>query len=216
MLNQFAKPGAIVAVVSDSYDIYYAASHLWGEKLRNKVIESGATVVIRPDSGEDIPSIVNFLLHKLDSKFGHTINTKGYKVLNYVRLIQGDGINRHSINDIMNKVVENGWSMDNLNFGMGGQLLQGLNRDTLKFAYKASAAKVNGKWIDVYKDPVTDKCKRSKKGKVELYYCKSTCEYTTQSPSHVKTYEPVMETVFENGKLKRDMTFNKVRENSEK
>ena len=56
MLTQFAKPGAILAVVSDSYDIFNAASKLWGEELKQKVIDSGATVVIRPDSGD--PDII--------------------------------------------------------------------------------------------------------------------------------------------------------------
>ena len=53
MLTQFAKPGALVAVVSDSYDIYNAtSSKLWGEDLKQEVIDSGATIVVRPDSGD--------------------------------------------------------------------------------------------------------------------------------------------------------------------
>jgi nicotinamide phosphoribosyltransferase len=51
MVEQFAKPGAVLAVVSDAYDIWNAVDHLWGEELREQVITSGATVVIRPDSG---------------------------------------------------------------------------------------------------------------------------------------------------------------------
>src|SRR5690625_3088924 len=54
MLKQFARPGAILAVVSDSYDIYRAVEHFWGEELRAEVIDSGATVVIRPDSGDPV------------------------------------------------------------------------------------------------------------------------------------------------------------------
>ena len=38
----------------------------------------------------------------------------------------------------------------------------------MKFAMKASAAKVDGKWIDVYKDPITDTGKRSKRGRLAL------------------------------------------------
>jgi len=51
MLEQFAKPDSIVVVVSDSYDIYNAVENLWGEELRQEVVDSGATLVIRPDSG---------------------------------------------------------------------------------------------------------------------------------------------------------------------
>jgi nicotinamide phosphoribosyltransferase len=47
-------------------------------------------------------------------------------------------------------------------------LLQGVNRDTMGFAMKASAAKIDGVWTDVFKDPVTDKGKRSKKGRLAL------------------------------------------------
>ena len=51
MLKQFAKPNSLVAVVSDSYDLWNAVENLWGEKLRKQVIDSGATVVIRPEIG---------------------------------------------------------------------------------------------------------------------------------------------------------------------
>src|SRR6478735_6383365 len=48
MLQRFAKPGAIVAVVSDSYDIFHAIREHWGKTLKDEVIKSGATVVVRP------------------------------------------------------------------------------------------------------------------------------------------------------------------------
>ncbi|MEO1133186.1 MAG: nicotinamide phosphoribosyltransferase domain-containing protein, partial [Cyanobacteria bacterium J06639_1] len=38
MLTQFAKPGSLVAVVSDSYDIWNAVDQLWGSRLRQEVI----------------------------------------------------------------------------------------------------------------------------------------------------------------------------------
>ena len=41
--------------------------------------------------------------------------------------------------------MKEGWSSDNLAFGSGGALLQKLNRDTLKCAYKCSAVVINGK-----------------------------------------------------------------------
>jgi nicotinamide phosphoribosyltransferase len=80
MLNQFAKPGSVLAVVSDSYDIYNAAEKLWGEELRQQVIDSGATIVIRPDSGDPV-EVNRRLIEILGSKFGYTKNSKGFKVL---------------------------------------------------------------------------------------------------------------------------------------
>ena len=61
-----------------------------------------------------------------------------------------------------------GLSAENVAFGMGGELLQNVNRDTLKFAMKASAIEIGGHWSDVYKDPVTDAGKRSKRGRLAL------------------------------------------------
>jgi nicotinamide phosphoribosyltransferase len=168
MLKQFAKPGALVAVVSDSYDLYNAVENIWGEALRQRVIDSGATVVIRPDSGNpaDVVARVAVLL---DTKFGSTKNKKGFKVLNNVRIIQGDGINEQSIKDILARLAIAGFSADNVAFGMGGALLQHMNRDTQQFAMKASAIKINGEWRDVFKQPATDFAKASKKGRLMLY-----------------------------------------------
>ena len=165
MLDKFGS--GLVSVVSDSYDIYNACTNLWGDALRERVIEMDGMLIIRPDSGnaETVPLEVVKLL---DAAFGHTVNTKGYKVLNNVRVIQGDGINQDSISVIMKSLMDEGYSISNIAFGMGGALLQGVNRDTMGFAMKASAAKIDGVWTDVFKDPVTDKGKRSKKGRLAL------------------------------------------------
>ena len=99
MLKQYARPGSLLAVVSDSYDIY-AACHMWGTKLKDDVINSGATVIIRPDSGEPSDVVVK-CLRILDQHFGSVVNDKGYRVLNNVRVIQGDGIDHSSIRSIL-------------------------------------------------------------------------------------------------------------------
>lgn len=163
MLRTYGKQDAIFAAVSDSYDIYNAAGNIWGGELRQEVIDSGAIVVIRPDSGD--PVLVNRkLIQILGGKFGYTVNAKGFKVLNHVRLIQGDGINTLMIRSILGALAADGWSADNITFGQGGALLQQLNRDTCRFAMKCSAIRVNGEWRDVYKDPVGDSGKKSKRG----------------------------------------------------
>ena len=121
MLRQFAKPGAIVAVVSDSYDIFHAIREHWGRTLKEEVIRSGATLVVRPDSGDPV-AVVHQCLELLDEAFGHFVNGKGYKVLNHVRVIQGDGINPDSIRAILERVTSAGYATDNIAFGMGGAL----------------------------------------------------------------------------------------------
>jgi nicotinamide phosphoribosyltransferase len=209
MLTQFARPGSILAVVSDSYDIYNAAGKLWGEELRQQVIDSGATVVIRPDSGDPV-EVNRRLIQILGEKFGYTVNAKGYKVLKYVRIIQGDGVNETSILAILEMLKDGGWSVDNMAFGMGAELGQKVNRDTLKFAMKASAVCINGEWVPISKDPITDPGKRSKTGRVTLYR-----GHDGSYHSGVEDWpQSALETVYENGRLIRDMTFEQVRKNA--
>lgn len=221
MLRRFAEPGSIVAVVSDSYDIFHAIREHWGKTLKEEVIRSGATLVVRPDSGDPV-AVVHQSLELLDEAFGHTVNGKGYKVLNHVRVIQGDGINPNSIRAILERITSAGYATDNVAFGMGGGLLQQLNRDTQKFALKCSAARVGGRWIDVWKDPVTDKGKQSKRGRMTLLRNRGTGSFRTEPVPPEATsladiamppgFEDAMITVWEDGRLVSDWTFAQVRE----
>jgi nicotinamide phosphoribosyltransferase len=167
MLARFGRPGGVFAVVSDSYDLFAAIEHIWGGQLRQRVIDSGATLVIRPDSGDPV-TVVAKTMALLDARFGSDMNRKGYRVLRHVRVIQGDGVNPDSIAAILERIVADGFCASNIAFGMGGALLQKLDRDTQQFAYKASAAQIGGVWRPVYKDPVTDHGKRSKRGLLGL------------------------------------------------
>lgn len=220
MLRRFARPGALVAVVSDSYDVFHAIREHWGRTLRDEVIASGATVVIRPDSGDPV-AVVHQCLELLDEAFGHTVNGKGFRVLNHVRVIQGDGINPTSIRAILERITSAGYATDNVGFGMGGALLQRLDRDTQQFALKCSAARVDGRWIDVYKDPVTDHGKQSKRGRLMLLRHREYGSYRTvavpadaASPANVdrpQGYDDAMVTVWEDGHIVSDWTLAAIR-----
>jgi nicotinamide phosphoribosyltransferase len=168
MIEKFGD-GPLYAVVSDSYDLFNAVENFWGGELKAEVEAHPGFLVVRPDSGDPV-TVVMMTLRLLDKKFGHTVNSKGFKVLNHVRVIQGDGINEQSIYDLCKAITDDGFALENLNFGMGGALLQGINRDTHAFAYKTSAIEVNDDMRDVYKDPVTQKGKMSKKGILDLVY----------------------------------------------
>lgn len=220
MLTQFAKPGSIVAVVSDSYDVFNAAGNLWGDELKAEVVASGATVVIRPDSGDPL-TINQQLIEILGRKFGYTVNAKGFKVLNNVRLIQGDGVNELSIRSILGGFMAMGWSADNIAFGMGGALLQQVDRDTQKFAMKCSAAQVNGVWVDVQKDPITDSGKKSKAGRVTLWqsggeFFSGTKPPTGWTDKGYGGWTEAMQTVFRDGQIIREYDFAEVRANAKK
>lgn len=211
-LTRFAKPGAVVACVSDSYDIYNAITNIWGGTLKEQVINSGATLVIRPDSGEPL-EVVPECLKRAAAAFGTTINSKGYKVLNHVRIIQGDGVNPVSIREILAKVIELGFSAENIAFGMGGALLQKVDRDTQKFAMKMSTVDRDGTWYDVAKNPVTDPGKMSKKGRLTLLRHRDTGEFKTTHPDNagVDGWFDVMHKVWENGELLNEITFEQIR-----
>jgi nicotinamide phosphoribosyltransferase len=212
MLKQFAGPGKLVAVVSDSYDIWNAIDNIWGGELKAQVEQSGGTLVIRPDSGEPV-EVVPLVVEKLMHKFGYSINNKGYKVLPpCVRVIQGDGVCAASIEAILVEMKKRKLSADNVAFGMGGELLQKVNRDTQKFAMKASAIRINGNWRDVYKDPITDQGKRSKKGRLALV--KENGVFKTVLKDQIATDDNHLKTVFRNGKLLVDLTFDEVRKNA--
>jgi nicotinamide phosphoribosyltransferase len=212
MLRQFAKPGAILAVVSDSYDLDHAVSVIWGRELKHQVLASGATVVIRPDSGDPTTMVLN-TLNRLAETYGTKINQKGFRVLNTVRVIQGDGVNQSSIEKILAAITEAGYSTTNVAFGMGGALLQQVDRDTQRFAYKTSAAKINGLWFDVRKEPITDPGKWSKGGRLHLVK-DATDQFKTVTTTEMEKgvySRDYLETVFENGKLDHQTTLEAVR-----
>lgn len=208
MLRQYDE--GLVAVVSDSYDVYNACENIWGGTLKEEVLNRKGTLVVRPDSG--IPKdVVLKVMEILGARFGYETNAKGYKVLHpNVRVIQGDGVDYDSIGEILENLKQHGWSADNIAFGMGGALLQKLNRDTQKFAFKCSCATVNGEDRDVFKDPITDHGKRSKRGRLKVVEENGT--YVTKALSDAGDDQLI--TVFENGELKKEWTFEEVRKNA--
>lgn len=201
MLEQY--PTGLVAVVSDSYDISNACSHIWGEELKDKVLTRDGVLVVRPDSG--IPHVtVPLVLSLLGKKFGYETNNKGYFTLNpKVRVIQGDGIDINSLEKILAAMHEFGWSADNIAFGSGGGLLQKLNRDTCSFAFKCSAITVDGKENNVFKKPATDPTKVSKAGRLKLVNNKTV---NIADPGEDSLVE-----VFRNGNILKEYTLDEIR-----
>jgi nicotinamide phosphoribosyltransferase len=203
------KDFPIVSCVSDSYDIFEAC-HYVGKHLKDKIIANNQTYVIRPDSGDPEKVIVE-CLEILSGYFECKENLHGYKELSNVKILWGDGINHDSIEQIMYVVAMAGYSINNLVFGSGGALLQQMNRDTLKFAMKCSAIRVNGVWRDVFKNPVTDSGKQSKRGAVKLYQHKIDKKFVTAVGAPSPDYEDVMELVYTNNRLHRDQTLDEIR-----
>lgn len=209
MAQQFGS--GIFAVVSDSYNIYDAVKNIWGDTLRDFVLNLPGTLVVRPDSGDPV-EVVSTVVSLLADKFGFTTNAKGFHVLNKVRVIQGDGINPDSIEKILASLKMARFSAENVAFGMGGALHQKVDRDTFSFAMKASAVKINGKWQDVYKDPIAGG-KTSKRGRLALVR-EDSGNLVTVRRENTMGLKDRLEVVYADGHLVRDMKFNEVRRNA--
>lgn len=212
MLTQY--PTGLVACVSDSFDIYRACSEYWGGTLKDTVLAREGVLVVRPDSG-DPPVVVVEVLERLGQAFGTTINAKGYRVLHpKVRVIQGDGIDFTMLRKILEALQAAGWSADNIAFGSGGGLLQKLNRDTERFAFKCSSIVVNGEECDVFKRPVTDGGKASKAGRLKLIRNGDGTLQTVRANEHPERADELVE-VFRDGVIQRQWSFDEIRHRAE-
>lgn len=219
ILNEF--PSGIVSIVADSYDIYNAVDKIFGIELKDDIMRRDGTTVIRPDSGD--PTTVLFGDESSEDKqirkgivqiawerFGGNTNDKGFRTLNpKVRILQGDGISLETLETLLDVATSNGWSADNFVFGMGGNLLQNHNRDTMQFACKCSYAEVDGQGRDVFKEPKTDSKKNSKRGIMSLV--KDGDEYLTVQG---RDENDLLETVYLDGTTIRFMSFTDVRNNA--
>jgi nicotinamide phosphoribosyltransferase len=166
-INRYGQPGAIFAMVVDSYDEDNAVQHIIGKQLKDQILACDAKMMVRPDSG--VPKVmVMKMLGYLDDIFGSTLNKKGYKVLNNVGVVQGDGVNKESINDILQAVIDAGYCVSNVVFGMGGALLQLVGRDDFRFAFKPCLIEHNHKPMGISKSPKGDSQKKSKGGDLDV------------------------------------------------
>jgi nicotinamide phosphoribosyltransferase len=212
MVSILEQNKGIVACVADTYSVRRFAQWVSSD-FKDRIINSGGTFVVRPDSG-DPRKIPVEIIEILMEGFGYTVNKKGFKVLpSCIRVLQGDGINESTIRDILGELYRRGIAADNIVFGMGGALLQHCDRDWFKFAMKGSALCVDGEWRDLFKDPDTDSVKRSKKGRV-VTFKDSEGNYFSDREELVDTnhnIESQMVTVWENGELLVDLEFDEIR-----
>uniref|UniRef100_A0A8C0SJN2 Nicotinamide phosphoribosyltransferase n=1 Tax=Canis lupus familiaris TaxID=9615 RepID=A0A8C0SJN2_CANLF len=207
-----------VSVVSDSYDIYNACEKIWGEDLRHLILSrtTEAPLIIRPDSGNPLDTVLK-VLDILGKKFPITENSKGYKLLPpYLRVIQGDGVDINTLQEIVEGMKQKKWSIENIAFGSGGALLQKLTRDLLNCSFKCSYVVTNGLGINVFKDPVADPNKRSKKGRLSLHRTPAGNFVTLEEgKGDLEEYgHDLLHTVFKNGKVTKSYSFDEIRKNA--
>lgn len=213
VISTLEKHKGLIAAVGDTYSITRFAEWVSTDPIKSRIINSGGTLVVRPDSGDPVKTPVEVLKILMDG-FGYTTNNLGYKVLPAcIRVIQGDGINENTIREIYDLMFSLNMSAENIVFGMGGALLQHCDRDWLKFAMKTSAIFVDDQWVDLFKDPETDSTKQSKKGRVMAFkdldgkWFSDRIELMDINHNII----PQMRPIWENGKFLIETSFNDVR-----
>lgn len=127
-----------------------------------------------------------------------------------VRVIQGDGIDYDVMRLVLGVMKDAHWSADNIAFGSGGGLLQKVNRDSQRFAFKCSAVNVNGGWRDVSKNPITDPEKKSKAGRLALVRMPNNGWSTIHSNGDSPSRDELIE-VFCDGNIIKEQTFGEIR-----
>merc|ERR1712048_542139 len=230
MLEKY--PQGLVAIVSDSYDIWNAVD-IFGTELHDNVMNRNGTLVIRPDSGPP-PLMVIELLRRLKNYFPSTQTGKGNRYVEldeHVRIIQGDGINIDSLSILLELLTRKEYSINNIAFGSGGGLLQQVDRDTQKCAFKCSYAVANGEALDVIKKPIHSPGKKSKRGKLKVIRAPEagvmldgqkiankgepiTLTADTVPTPADSTETDLLVTVFENGNLIKEYTWDQVKANA--
>lgn len=213
MIEKYRRYGVVI-LLTDSYDHENAVRNIIGKELKSLIQAGPGLIGVRPDSGDPI-QVTSETTEWLMESFGCTVNKKGYKVLpDYIRVVQGDGITLDSLRDVFIEMERRGLAADNAVFGMGGGLLQHCNRDTLNFGQKTSAAKINGQWVDVFKQPTGASFKASKRGRLALQF--KDGDYQTVPRDSIPAEENLLQPVFRNGKLLKKWDFSELIERSER
>jgi nicotinamide phosphoribosyltransferase len=213
----------ILSLVGDSYDIYHFVRTIIKENA-NKILTRSPNaaglckVVIRPDSNTELHpepgDQVVWIVRKLAAIFGSHKNSKGYNVLcPMVGVLWGDGIGPSGIKSILDKVEAAGFSTECLVFGMGGGLLQKVNRDTQRFAFKCSHQIRGNTDVMVKKNPL-DQSKKSKYGMMTLE--RNGNVYNTRYGLNRQTivensFNDILKPVFYNGKILSDFRLDEIR-----
>lgn len=145
--------------------------------------------------------------------FGGEENDQGYRQLDsHIGLIYGDSITLSLAEEILEKLMINGFCSTNVVLGIGSYTYEYCTRDTLGYAMKATAGIVNGEFREIFKSPKTDNgMKKSAKGYLAVY--KENGEYILKDcASRHEMENSELKEVFRDGKLLVDLTLSEIRE----
>ncbi|AKO60978.1 nicotinamide phosphoribosyl transferase [Pseudoalteromonas phage H101] len=226
-------PTGIFSYVADSED-YFGNLTVNLPKLKGLILsrkpDSNGLVkfVLRPDSSPKTPleiicgdpdAEVGSPEHKgslllLDEVFGHTLNDKGYKVINpMVGLLYGEAIDIEMQQRIYSKMVEMGYCVSNLLLGVGSWgFLDRASRDSYSIAVKGCHSVIDGVETPMQKNPKTAaESKKSAKGLLRVEKeGDNYVLYDQQTPEQEQQGE--LKTVFLNGKLMYETSLAEIRQ----
>ncbi len=224
-------PETSFSMVSDTYDYWNMVENIL-PSLKKEIMEHKGKLLVRPDSGDQFETVIK-TVQVLWEKFGGTENRKGYKVLDsHIGLILGDGCTTKCVEKIYRRLDEMKFAADNVVFGVGAFCFTATfekdrmivnTRDTFGVALKSTAGIVDGKFIEIFKDPKTDteNLKKSHRGIVAVYkkdgnyFEQDGFNYTDaekfENEKAAEGLEIPMQTVFEDGRLYNRQNFMQIR-----
>lgn len=232
-------PKGMVSYVADTYNIFSVVSEVLPRLKPEIMARSGGfpgdRLVIRPDSfwtdpvdclcgfgkyhpqmdklnEEEIIVVRKGLVESLWDIFGGTVSGKGYRILDsHIGCIYGDSISIERATKISHRLKEKGFASINAVYGIGSFTYQYNTRDTFGLAIKATYGIVNGKAVEVFKDPVSDDgMKKSAKGLIRVngnngnYTYQDCCTPEEEAGGELKE-------VFRDGKLLVDQSLAEIR-----
>lgn len=178
---------------------------------------------------EIIPSIkTHGLVWALDQIVGSTINSKGYKVLNDgLRGIYGDSITPQRCEEIYNRLIAQGYAINNIVLGVGSFSFMCLEeydeehnvhynpytRDTFGIAIKATYGEdKDGNPIMIYKQPKECSWKKSQKGCVVVAPDGETYTDGHTYDEAISDENNLFQLVFKDGQMIKEQTLQEIRE----
>lgn len=151
--------------------------------------------------------------YMLGKTFGWNTTDTGFKYPSTkIGLLYGDSITLERQKQIYLRLEGAGMAACNLVLGVGSFTYQFKSRDSLGFAVKATACKINGELKEIFKQPKTDDgTKNSLKGLIAIYEENGT--YVAKDcVSEAEEMEGALEPVFVNGSLVKDYSLSEIRE----
>ncbi|WP_195167152.1 nicotinate phosphoribosyltransferase [Mycobacteroides abscessus] len=218
-------PTGIVSVVSDTFDLWRVLTE-YLPALRDKINARDGKLVIRPDSGDPETILCGDeskpvgspewlgVIGCLYETFGGRKNLAGFIELSpKVGAIYGDSITLDRAKSITARLEKLGYASSNVVFGVGSFTYQYNTRDTFGSAMKATWAEVDGKGVNLLKDPVTDDgTKKSATGRLAVVTDESGELLLLQDVKPFIERRSALQPVWENGVFKTVQSFADVRE----